>query len=67
MIGAASFRRTLFLTRVSKGTGRFLMRRLASLIYYVSKKNVNDIDVSTKYILIVDIYISVICFMEHME
>jgi hypothetical protein len=31
---AASFRRTLFLTRVPKGTGRFLMRRLACLIYY---------------------------------
>jgi hypothetical protein len=33
VIRAASFRRTLFLTRVSKGTERFLMRRLASLIY----------------------------------
>jgi hypothetical protein len=36
MIEAASFRRTLFLTRVPKGTGRFLMRRLASLIYIAS-------------------------------
>jgi hypothetical protein len=41
---AASFRRTLFLTRVPKGTGRFLMRRLASLIYFAftsKKKAVN--------------------------
>jgi hypothetical protein len=41
MTRAASFRRTLFLTRVPKGTGRFLMRRLASLIYifvYLKKK-----------------------------
>jgi hypothetical protein len=40
VIAAASFRRTLFLTSVPKGTGRFLMRRLASLIYYLftSKK-----------------------------
>jgi hypothetical protein len=42
MTRAASFRRTLFLTRVPKGTGRFLMRRLASLIYifvYLKKKS----------------------------
>jgi hypothetical protein len=40
VIEAASFRRTLFLTRVPKGTGRFLMRRLANLIYFafISKK-----------------------------
>jgi hypothetical protein len=31
----ASFRCTFFLTRVPKGTGRFLMRRLASLTYYM--------------------------------
>ena len=30
---AAGFRRALFLTRVPKGTGRFLMRRLADLAY----------------------------------
>jgi hypothetical protein len=40
VIEAASFRRTLFLARVPKGTGKFLMRRLASLIYLVYfKKN----------------------------
>jgi hypothetical protein len=41
VIAVASFRRTFFLTRVPKGTIRFLMRRLASLIYYLftSKKN----------------------------
>jgi hypothetical protein len=38
MIVAASSRRTLFLTRVPKGTGRFLMRRLASLIYITLSK-----------------------------
>jgi hypothetical protein len=37
-MGAASFRRTLFLTRVPKGTGRFLMRRLASFIYFEFQK-----------------------------
>jgi hypothetical protein len=35
MIEAATFRRILFLTRIPKGTGRFLMRQLVSLIYYV--------------------------------
>jgi hypothetical protein len=35
---AASFRRTLFLSRVPKGTERFLMRRLASLIYFEFQK-----------------------------
>ena len=38
MIEAASFRRTLFLTRVPKGTGRFLMRRLVGVS--LIKKNI---------------------------
>jgi hypothetical protein len=38
VIGAASFRRTFFLTRIPKRTGRFLTRWLASLIYYVFQK-----------------------------
>jgi hypothetical protein len=38
MTKAASFRHTLFLTRVPKGAGRFLMRRLASLIYCILPK-----------------------------
>jgi hypothetical protein len=37
---AESFRRNLFLTRVPKGTEIFLMRRLASLTYFVSLKKV---------------------------
>ena len=37
LIEAASFRRTIFLTRIPKGTGRFLMRRLADLIYWCFK------------------------------
>jgi hypothetical protein len=43
---AASFRRTLFLTRVPKGTGRFLMMRLACLIYfafYLKKRYIGPI------------------------
>jgi hypothetical protein len=39
---AASFRRTLFLTRVPKGIGRFLMRRLASFIYFEFQKKKYD-------------------------
>jgi hypothetical protein len=35
---AASFLRTIFLTRVPTGTGGFLMRRLANLIYMVFSK-----------------------------
>jgi hypothetical protein len=38
LIEAVNFRRTLFLTRVPKRTERFLIRRLASLIYSVFQK-----------------------------
>jgi hypothetical protein len=53
VIAAVSFRRTLFLTRVPKRTGRFLIRRLASLIYYhlLQKKRCHTLSNLIKYIV----------------
>jgi len=50
----ASFRRALFLTRVPKGTGRFLMRRLADLTF-----SINKVKVETE-ICLVSVYVSVL-------
>jgi hypothetical protein len=54
-MAATSFRRILFFIRVPKRTRRFLIRRLAGLIYYrLPKKNFDSDDcetVSSSYVV----------------